>query len=53
MRDAWDDQEFAQDFGWKSEIKIPLGRSGSRWRYNIQIDVIGLGSEDLDWSHLA
>jgi len=53
MGDAWEEQEFAQDFGLKSEIKIPLERSGSRWRYNIQIDVTELGWETLDWSHLA
>jgi len=52
MCDAWENK-FAHDFSWKSEIKIPLGRSGSRWRYNIQIDDIELGWEDLDWSHLA
>jgi len=43
---------FAQDFGWKSQIKITLGRSGSGWMYNIQINVTELGWEDPDWSHL-
>jgi len=53
MRDAWEEQRFAQDFGGKSQIKITLGRSGSGWMYNIQIDVTGLGWEDPDWSQLA
>jgi hypothetical protein len=31
----------------------PLGRSRIRWKYNIKIDLRGIGFGDMDWVDLA
>jgi hypothetical protein len=37
----------------KPERKIPLGRPRRRWVYNINMDLVELGSDGLDWIGLA
>jgi hypothetical protein len=37
----------------KIEGKIPLGRQGRRWKYNIEMDLKIMGWERVDWIDLA
>jgi hypothetical protein len=37
----------------KSEGKRPLERPRHRWEYNIKMDLMEVGWEDLDWIHVA
>jgi hypothetical protein len=37
----------------RSERKRPLGRSRSRWVYNIKMDVREIGWGGMDWINLA
>jgi hypothetical protein len=37
----------------KSEEKRPLGRTRHRWEDNITIDLREIGSEGVNWIHLA
>jgi hypothetical protein len=33
--------------------KTPLGRSGHRWEDSIKMGVKEIGSENMNWNHLA
>jgi hypothetical protein len=35
------------------EVKVPLGRSGSRWDDNITVGLKELGLEGLNWDRLS
>jgi hypothetical protein len=37
----------------KPEAKIPLGKPRRRWEDDIKMDIRDLGSEDVEWVHLA
>jgi hypothetical protein len=37
----------------RPEGKRPLGRPRRRWKYNIKIDLRGLGIEGVNWIRLA
>jgi hypothetical protein len=37
----------------KPEGKRPLGRSRSRWKDNVRMDLMDIGWEGVDWMHLA
>jgi hypothetical protein len=37
----------------KAERKRPLGRHTRGWEDNINMDLEGIGSDDLDWIYLA
>jgi hypothetical protein len=35
------------------EGKKPLGRTRSRWKYSINLDIMEMGWEGVDWIHLV
>ena len=37
----------------KPKEKTPLGRSGHRWEDSIKMGVKEIGSENMNWNHLA
>jgi hypothetical protein len=37
----------------KPEWKLPLGRPVSRWEDNIRMDLMEIGWEGVEWTHLA
>jgi hypothetical protein len=47
------DEKYIQNFGWKAELKRPLGRQKRRWEDNIKMDLRETELNGVNWIHLA
>jgi hypothetical protein len=46
-------EKYIQNFGLKAEEKRLFGRHRHRWEGNIEMDLMEIGLEDVDWIHVA